>query len=183
MKYQLSQISFQPAIKLLTYSYAIAGFMFTPLGFIILVTSRGDTGRTILGIIYLFGPILYGIIGLFSATISIWIYNKLANKIGGIEFTLTQISNDKINNQSVEKENKSKKIISIENETITVKTRIITCPNCNSTVLPNLDGTCPSCAMKIVKPKITQHALAADGSTGGKKLHRQSRSPRKPALR
>jgi hypothetical protein len=34
---------------------------------------------------------------------------------------------------------------------------------------------------KIPKPKTTQHALAPDGSTGGKKSRRQPRFPRKTA--
>ncbi len=89
MKKQLIRISILQSSKIMTALYALMGFLYTLIGIPMVI--YGGKPFHIIGIIYLFGPILFGILGFIFFVIFGAIYNSLANWLGGVEFEVKNI--------------------------------------------------------------------------------------------
>ena len=73
----------------MTALYFLMGFIYTLAGIPMVIF--GGKGLHIIGIIYLFGPILFGIIGFIFFIIFGAVYNALAKWLGGVEFEVKNI--------------------------------------------------------------------------------------------
>lgn len=89
MKKQLVRISILQSSKIMTALYILMGFIYTLIG-LPMILLGGEKLRTI-GIIYLFMPVLMGIIGFVFFVIFAAVYNGLAKWLGGIEVEVKDI--------------------------------------------------------------------------------------------
>lgn len=88
MKYQIARFSILQTAKVVALLYVVFGLILIPFGCLLLALGSDDTTSLVVGIFYLLGPILYGIIGFIFTAIGLWVYNLLSARIGGIEFEL-----------------------------------------------------------------------------------------------
>ncbi|HUQ50500.1 MAG TPA: hypothetical protein VM056_07300 [Terriglobales bacterium] len=83
--------------KIMGVLWAAMGLLFIPIALIISAASLGQTGRTgftgVAGGVMLavLAPIIYGTIGFVVGAISAWLYNLMADKVGGIEMLLEDV--------------------------------------------------------------------------------------------
>jgi len=89
MKKQLIRISVLQSSKIMTALYVLMGFIYTIIG-IPMIIFGGKTFK-IMGIIYLFMPVLLGILGFIFFVIFAAIYNGLAKWLGGFEVEIKNI--------------------------------------------------------------------------------------------
>jgi hypothetical protein len=89
MKKQLIRISILQSSKIMTALYVVMGFLYTLVGIPMLIF--GPSQFRILGILYLLGPIIAGILGFLFFVIFAAIYNLLASWLGGIELEIENI--------------------------------------------------------------------------------------------
>jgi len=89
MKKQLIRISVLQSSKIMTALYVLMGFIYTLIG--IPMAIFGSNQIRIIGIIYIFAPILAGILGFIFFVIFAGIYNLLASWLGGFEFEVKNI--------------------------------------------------------------------------------------------
>jgi len=75
--------------KIMTALYVLMGFIYTLAGIPMIIF--GNKQLRIIGIIYLFGPILAGIFGFIFFVIFAAIYNLLAKWLGGFEVEIKSI--------------------------------------------------------------------------------------------
>ena len=90
MKKQIIRISVLQSSKIATALYVLMGFIYTLVG-IPMVIFGGPKFRVI-GIVYLFAPVLAGILGFVFFVIFAWIYNFLAKRLGGVEFEVKDVN-------------------------------------------------------------------------------------------
>jgi hypothetical protein len=83
MKKQIIRISILQSSKILTVLYVLMGFIYTLIGIPMIVF--GPKPLKIIGVIYLFMPIIAGILGFVFFVIFAAIYNLLARLLGGFE--------------------------------------------------------------------------------------------------
>ena len=89
MKKQLIRISILQSSKIMTALYVLMGFIYTLVGIPMIIF--GNQQIRIIGIVYLFGPILAGILGFVFFVIFAAIYNFLAGLLGGFEVEVKNI--------------------------------------------------------------------------------------------
>jgi hypothetical protein len=89
MKKQLIRISILQSSKIMTALYVLMGFLYSIVGVPMILF--GNKQIRIIGIIYLFGPILAGILGFIFFVIFAAIYNLLAGWLGGFEVEIKNI--------------------------------------------------------------------------------------------
>lgn len=89
MKKQLIRISILQSSKIMTALYVLMGFIYSLVGIPMIIF--GNKQIRIIGIIYLFGPILAGILGFIFFVIFAAIYNLLAGWLGGFEVEIKNI--------------------------------------------------------------------------------------------
>ena len=89
MKKQLIRISILQSSKIMTALYVLMGFIYTLIG-IPMIIFGGDKLRVV-GIIYLLGPIIAGILGFIFFVIFAALYNLLAKWLGGFEVEIKNI--------------------------------------------------------------------------------------------
>jgi len=89
MKKQLTRISIKQSSKIAAALYVILGLLYTLIGIPMIIF--GGTELRIMGIVYLFMPVIMGIIGYIFFALFCAIYNALAKKLGGIEVEVTNI--------------------------------------------------------------------------------------------
>ncbi len=90
MKKQLIRISILQSSKIMTALYVLMGFVYTLIGIPMIIFANDQMMRTI-GVIYAFGPIVFGIIGFVFFVIFAAIYNLLAHWLGGFEFEFKSV--------------------------------------------------------------------------------------------
>ncbi|MEY4482936.1 MAG: hypothetical protein RL693_388 [Verrucomicrobiota bacterium] len=83
MKKQLIRISVLQSSKIMAALYVLMGFLYTLIGIPMIIF--GGKELQIMGIIYLFMPVLMGILGFIFFAIFAAIYNSLAKWLGGFE--------------------------------------------------------------------------------------------------
>jgi len=89
MKKQMIRISILQSSKVMTAMYALMGFIYTLIGIPMVVF--GSDQLRIIGVVYLFGPLLMGFFGFLFFVFFAWIYNLLASWLGGFEFEVKDI--------------------------------------------------------------------------------------------
>ena len=89
MKKQLIRISVLQSSKIMTALYALMGFIYTLIGIPMVIF--GGKPFQIIGTIYIFGPILFGIFGFVFFVIFAAVYNGLAKWLGGVEVEIKNI--------------------------------------------------------------------------------------------
>jgi uncharacterized Tic20 family protein len=89
MKKQLTRISILQSCKITTALYFLMGFLYTLVGIPMAIFGSGHL--RILGIVYSFGPILFGVLGFVCFVIFAALYNLLAKWLGGVEIEVTTI--------------------------------------------------------------------------------------------
>jgi hypothetical protein len=89
MKKQLIRISILQSSKIMTALYVLMGFIYTLVGIPMLIF--GGQKLRVIGIIYLLGPILAGVLGFIFFVIFAAIYNLLAKWLGGFEIEIKNI--------------------------------------------------------------------------------------------
>ena len=89
MKKQLARISILQSSKITTALYVLMGFIYTLIGVPMLVF--GGEGLRIMGILYLFMPVLMGVFGFIFFVIFAAVYNGLAKLLGGIEVEIKDV--------------------------------------------------------------------------------------------
>jgi len=83
MKKQLIRISVLQSSKIVTVLYVLMGFIYILIGIPMIILGGGQV--RIMGIIYLFMPVILGIVGFVFFVIFAAIYNLLAKWLGGFE--------------------------------------------------------------------------------------------------
>ena len=89
MRQQLARISVHQTAKVVAIMYALLGLLITPL---LLLGSLADPEETMSLWLALVFPLLYGVFGYIFTAIGCALYNAIASRFGGIEFTLSQSS-------------------------------------------------------------------------------------------
>jgi hypothetical protein len=89
MKKQLIRISILQSSKIMTALYVLMGFIYSLAGVPMIVL--GSRPIKIMGIVYLFMPIILGIIGFIFFVIFAALYNLLARLLGGFEVEVQNI--------------------------------------------------------------------------------------------
>ena len=89
MKKQITRISILQSSKITTALYGLMGFIYTLIGIPIVIF--GNDKMKILGIIYMFMPILMAVLGFIFFVIFAALYNLLARWLGGMEFEVTDV--------------------------------------------------------------------------------------------
>lgn len=88
MKIQITNISVHQTSKIIAMLYAAFMLLLVPVGLILLVVG-GD--QRFLGVFFLVAPLIYGVMAYLMFGLTLLIYNFLAARFGGIEYSTTQV--------------------------------------------------------------------------------------------
>lgn len=91
MKYQIKKISVLQTSKVQAICYAPIGLIHLVIGLLILSSSEADTAAKAVGTLFLFMPLIIGVMTFFSTFIIGHFYNWIASMIGGVEFEIEEI--------------------------------------------------------------------------------------------
>ena len=83
------RISILQSSKIMTALYVLMGFIYTLIGVPMIVF--GNSGLRIMGVVYLFMPVIMGILGFIFFVIFAAIYNFLAKQFGGFEVEVRDV--------------------------------------------------------------------------------------------
>jgi hypothetical protein len=89
MKKQIARVSILQSSKIVVALYVLMGFLYTLIG-IPMVVFGGD-GLRIMGIVYLFMPVIMAVFGFIFFALFAALYNVLAKWLGGLEFEVKDI--------------------------------------------------------------------------------------------
>jgi hypothetical protein len=89
MKKQITRISVLQSSKVATVLYFLVGFIYTLIGIPMIIF--GGKQIQVMGIVYLFMPLLMAIFGFVCFVIFAALYNLLAKLLGGFEFEVTNV--------------------------------------------------------------------------------------------
>lgn len=84
MKKQLIRISILQSSRIITALYVVMGLIYTLIAIPMIIA--GGARLRVIGITYLFMPVIMGILGFIFFVIFAAIYNVLAKWLGGFEF-------------------------------------------------------------------------------------------------
>ena len=84
MKKQITNISVHQSSKVIALVYAAFMLLLVPIGLIMLVVG-GE--QRFLGIFFLVAPVIYGVMAYLSFGLMALVYNLVAARFGGVEFT------------------------------------------------------------------------------------------------
>ncbi|MDR0787100.1 MAG: hypothetical protein LBG44_04445 [Gemmatimonadota bacterium] len=88
MKYRLSHVSIHQAGKISALVYGILGLLIMPL---FLIASIFDPEEAFPIWVAILLPLFYAGLGYLCVALCIWVYNVIAARIGGVEFTLSAV--------------------------------------------------------------------------------------------
>jgi hypothetical protein len=88
MKKQITRISVVQTSKVVALLYAIMSLLYTIIGVFMVVF--GSHKVKMLGMVYVFMPILMLALGFLLTLLGCWLYNVVAKWVGGIEFTVEE---------------------------------------------------------------------------------------------
>lgn len=91
MKRQIAHISPHQTSKLIAVLYAIFTLPFTAIGVFNLLF--GDSSEPTFSLFFIAAPVVYGIAGYVITVLGCWVYNFAAKRLGGLEFTVTDLPN------------------------------------------------------------------------------------------
>lgn len=89
MKKQVIAISILQSSKIATALYVLMGFIYTLIGIPMVIF--GSTQIRIIGVFYIFAPVIMGVVGFIFFLIFAAVYNLLARHLGGFEFEVKNI--------------------------------------------------------------------------------------------
>jgi hypothetical protein len=89
MKKQMIRISILQSSKIMTAMYVLMGFIYSIIAIPMIVF--GNSQVRIIGLVYLFMPVLMGILGFVFFVIFAAIYNLLASWLGGVEIEVKNV--------------------------------------------------------------------------------------------
>jgi hypothetical protein len=87
MKKQILRISPHQSSKVMALIYFIFMLLLVPIGVIMLLVGGKDRS---IGFIFVFAPLIYGVTAYVMFGLFAWVYNFVAKRLGGIEFTTTE---------------------------------------------------------------------------------------------
>lgn len=103
MKKQIVRISILQSSKITTILYFLLGFLYLLIGVPMVI--YGNDQVRLMGMIYCAMPILMAIIGFICFVIVAALYNLIAQRVGGIEFDMIDVSGEpNIATEETEKE-------------------------------------------------------------------------------
>ena len=88
MKRRIDEISPQAASKIMAILYFTFTLLFVPIGLIMVVAGKAQFTA---GLFFIFAPVIYGAIGYILVYIGCWVYNFIAKRFGGMEFTVSDV--------------------------------------------------------------------------------------------
>jgi ABC-type Na+ efflux pump permease subunit len=89
MKTQITHISIHQTSKVVALMYFFFMLLFVPVGIAFLAFVPADPQQPqqrLMGIFFLFAPVLYAVVGYLGFALASLLYNALAKRVGGIEF-------------------------------------------------------------------------------------------------
>jgi hypothetical protein len=89
MKKQVIRISVLQSSKIMTALYVVMGLIYTLVG--IPMAVFGEEQVRLIGIIYVFMPVVMGIVGFVFFVIFAALYNLLAKRLGGVEVEVKNV--------------------------------------------------------------------------------------------
>lgn len=89
MKKKVSRISIFRSSLIVTVLYILLGLIYSMIGIPMLIF--GDERLQVMGVVYLWMPLIMAMIGFIGFVIVAGLYNLLARFLGGIEFELTDV--------------------------------------------------------------------------------------------
>ena len=89
MKKQLIRISVLQSSKIVTVLYVLMGLIYTFIGIPMIIF--GSNPIRFMGIVYLLMPIIMGVFGFIFFCIFAFVYNVLANSLGGFEVEVKDV--------------------------------------------------------------------------------------------
>ena len=90
MKKQVVHVSVLQSSKVMAVLYLVLSL---PMVLIMAIPTMMAGGEGISLAMLIFAPIIYTVVGFIFTAIGAWIYNLVAARIGGFEFTTTEVSN------------------------------------------------------------------------------------------
>ena len=93
MKKQITRVSAHQSAKVIAALYVLFFVPFALVGALILMFGN-HTGSAFSSIFLLLAPILYGVFGYVFFALFCWLYNIVAQRLGGVEFVVTDMPNE-----------------------------------------------------------------------------------------
>ena len=90
MKKQIKGFSIGQTSKIVALLYVIFGFIYMLIGVPLFIFGEGE--MRIMALVYIFMPIFMGLFGFIFMAFFCWIYNLLADRVGGIEVFVENIN-------------------------------------------------------------------------------------------
>lgn len=84
MKKQITNVSVHQSSKVIALVYGAFMLLFVPFGLVLLVVG-GE--QRLLGVFFLLAPVIYGVVAYLSFGLMALVYNLVAARFGGVEFT------------------------------------------------------------------------------------------------
>lgn len=94
MKKQITRISPHQSSKVMAVLYVIFTLPLAAVGVIALLAGYSDGHHGFNPWFMVGAPLIYGLVGYVFCVVGCWIYNAVARRIGGIEFTVTDLADD-----------------------------------------------------------------------------------------
>ena len=91
MRTQIKRISIMQTSKVIAIIYPIFGLIHTMIGIWMLTSPKQPNW---LGILFIFIPIILGILGFGFSVIGYLFYNFIASKVGSVEFILENVESE-----------------------------------------------------------------------------------------
>ena len=94
MKKEIKSVDSKQTAKVIATTGAWFSLIFTVIGIIMLISgiATGSNVITLSGILYMLTPFWYFILVYVFSRLVYWIYNKVAEKIGGIMFDIEDVN-------------------------------------------------------------------------------------------
>jgi len=90
MKKEIISFDIKQSAKVISLVGAFAAIPFSVLGFFLFLVGLYSTNAEliVIGIMYIAMPLIYLIMGYIFMAFFLWIYNRVAKKVGGITYTV-----------------------------------------------------------------------------------------------
>jgi hypothetical protein len=90
MRKQVTHLSPHQSAKVVAVLYVVCTLPFALFGVLGLIFGWSTTAR-FHSAIFIFVPLIYGVIGYILFALFCWVYNHVAQRIGGIEFSVEEL--------------------------------------------------------------------------------------------
>ena len=90
MKKQITSLSPHQSAKVIGILYAVCALPFALFGAFGLLFASGNAPTFPFGFM-IFAPFIYGVFGYVFFALFCWVYNHVAKRVGGVEFTVLEL--------------------------------------------------------------------------------------------